>query len=93
MIPFAELDAGLVGVVTTILGGGLVYAYVAFKKAGPETEGIAARTLIEVNDDLRKELDRRDRTIDLLEKRLSHMREEIEILEQEVAALRASPRP
>lgn len=88
MIPGAEIDPFSSAVVATLLGGGFITAVVAWRKAGPEGESIAARTLIEVNQELRNELDRRDKLIDALERRLTHMREEIEGLEKEVAALR-----
>jgi predicted RNase H-like nuclease (RuvC/YqgF family) len=88
VIPFAELDPIASAAIAALLGGGLIGSVVAARKAGPEAESIAARTLIEVNEELRKELDRRDKLIDALERRLTHMREEIEGLEREVAELR-----
>lgn len=86
----AEIDSGTAVIVSGILGGGALAAIAAVRKAGPESESIAARTLIEVNNELRKELDRRDKIINSLEERLSFMRETIEGLEQEVKAFRAS---
>jgi hypothetical protein len=85
---FAEIDPIASVAVATLLGGGLLGSVVAWRKAGPEGESIAARTLIQVNEELRTELDRRDKLIDALELRLTHMREEIEGLEREVAELR-----
>jgi phage shock protein A len=93
MIPVASLDPAWTALAGAILTGGPVYAAVSYKKAGPENESLAARTLIEVNEELRKELDRRDRIIDSLEKRMGHMRREIESLEHDIAALRTSSIP
>ena len=88
---FGAIDGELIApLATLILGGGLVKGIIDYRKAGPESESIAARTLIEVNEELRRELERRDKIISSLEERLSFMRETIEGLEQEVKAFRAS---
>lgn len=90
MLPIAEIDPLASAAVTAILGGGGFTAWRVARTAGRESESIAARTLIEVNEELRKELDRKDRIIDQLEKRMAHMRKEMESLEQDIAALRVS---
>jgi phage shock protein A len=89
----AALDPALTAVAGAILTGGPIYAWISYRKAGPETESIAARTLIEVNEDLRKELDRKNKAIGSLEKRLEHMRAEMDALQQELVQLRTSPIP
>jgi phage shock protein A len=87
---FGELDPALTGLAGVVLSGGALGALVAFRKAGPENESLIARTLIEVNEELRKELDRKDKIICSLEKRMEHMRKEMESLEHDIAALRVS---
>lgn len=68
--------------ITVLLGGGIVWAAVAFRKAGPEIEAITVGTLKEViaevredNAELRRELDRREadcqHQIDLLRERIA----------------------
>lgn len=59
MIPFAVIDSSvLVALVTVILGGGILGAITAFKKAGPEVESISVTTLKGVIEELRNELTR-----------------------------------
>ncbi len=48
----------LVALLGVLLGGGGVTAVVAFRKAGPESAAIATETLINVNEELRKEIAR-----------------------------------
>ena len=90
MLPIAEVDPLVSAAVTAILSGGGFTAWRVARTASRESESIAARTLIEVNEELRKELDRKDRIIDQLEKRMAHMRKEMESLEHDIAALRVS---
>jgi flagellar motility protein MotE (MotC chaperone) len=74
-----ESDASTLGVmVAALLGGGLLAGFAAYKRAGPESEAIAARTLIQVNEELRKELSRRA---------LEHA-QELKFRDEQIAALR-----
>jgi flagellar motility protein MotE (MotC chaperone) len=87
MFILADLDPGLVGLVTTVLGGGFLYAWVAYRKVGPETEAIGNKSLIEVNSELRTEINRQSKLIDRL--REQNDRQELLIHEQEKSLTRA----
>lgn len=63
--------------VSTILGGGIIFAIAAYRKAGPEADAIAAKTLILVNEELRKELGRRDQEIARLTRRVSDLEQRL----------------
>ena len=60
-----------------ILGGGFVSGIAAFRKAGAESSSAATQSLIAVNEELRRELSRRDAE-------LAKLRERLAILEQKV---------
>lgn len=82
----ASLDPTVLGaLVTALLGGSLVAAIAAYRKAGPEAEAIAARTLIQVNDELRKELSRRaaEHAVELAQRddAIATLRERVAVLE------------
>jgi hypothetical protein len=84
---YAEIDPSIfAGVVTALLGGGALGAYAAWRKAGPEAESIAAKTLIAVNSELRAELARRDEAwaTEMARKNeeIAACRERIAVLEQ-----------
>lgn len=64
-----------------ILGGGGVSAFVAFRKAGPESAAIATETLIAVNNELRSELARRDKEVERRDQEINELRERIAVLE------------
>ena len=51
-------SAGFVALVSTLLGGGVIGAVAAFRKAGPEVESISVATMKGVIAELRAELDR-----------------------------------
>lgn len=85
----AAIDPGLfVAFVAAVLGAGGIGSIVAFRKAGKEADEIAARTLIAVNDELRKELRRRDDELSALRGRVSEAESQLEAKEREVAELR-----
>lgn len=89
--PYGAIDATAVAaVVAALLGGGFIAAIAAWRKAGPEAEAIAAKTLIQVNDELRKELSRRaeESTLQLRQRdeQISALRERVAVLEQHEAA-------
>lgn len=54
----ALIDPTFVGVVTVLLGGGVLSAIAVFKKAGPEVESISVSTMKDVIEELRNELSR-----------------------------------
>lgn len=89
MVPVAAIDPGLFAAfITAILGAGGLGSFVAFRKAGKEADEIAARTLIAVNDELRKELKRRDEDIAAMRRlhaeEIAALRKRIVDLETEV---------
>ena len=65
----------IVGAVTAILSGSIVYAGIAWRKAGPEIDQIVERTYRFTNDELRKSMSamRQD-----YERQLDSMREDYE---------------
>ncbi len=94
MIEFAAIDPTVISAVSgALLGGGLLGGYAVYRKAGPEADQIVAKTLIEVNEYLRKELELRDKEIDKLRKRLAQLRKDFNTLEEEFHKLsRGTPR-
>jgi peptidoglycan hydrolase CwlO-like protein len=82
----AAIDPGLVtAVAAALLGGGLLAGIGILRKSGPEAEKIVADTLIQVNQHLREELERRDKE---WEEQVERRDREIERLRQEVNRLR-----
>lgn len=72
MLVLATIDPSTFALlVAAILGTGGISGLVAYRKTGSESESIAARTLIAVNDELRKELARRDSEIVQLRERVA----------------------
>jgi hypothetical protein len=68
----ALIDPGAIALlVTAILGSGGIASFFARRKAGAEAESIAAATLIAVNEELRRELSRRDEEIARLRERVA----------------------
>jgi ubiquinone biosynthesis protein UbiJ len=72
-------------IVTTILGGGLIGAIAAFRKAGPEVESISVKTMRDVIAELRDELTRLSNE----NRRLRQIVEQLEGVARENAALQA----
>jgi hypothetical protein len=66
-----------------LLGGGFIGGIAVWRKSGPEADQIVAKTLIEVNEFLRKELALRDEEIEKLRKRLKDLRKDFNALEDE----------
>ena len=91
MIPLAALavlDPGIIAAaVAGMLGGGLVGAAAAWRKAGPEADQIVSETLIEVNEHLRQELTLRDTEIDKLRGCLCKLRTDLDALEVKLREL------
>lgn len=88
MISLAVVDAGIVAAaIAGMLGGGLVGAAAAWRKAGPEADQIVSETLIGVNKHLRQELELRDREIDKLRECLCTLRKDFSALETELHKL------
>lgn len=52
------MTPAVVGLLGILLGGGFLGAIVTFRKAGTESSAIAMESLIKVNEELRKELNR-----------------------------------
>lgn len=64
--------------IAALLGAGGLGAFASFRKAGKESESIATQTLIAVNDELRKELVRRDEEIGRLRERIARLELKVE---------------
>jgi peptidoglycan hydrolase CwlO-like protein len=71
-------------IVAALLGGGWLGGLAIFRKAGPEAKQVVADTLIQVNQHLREELERRDKDwqtqIDRRDKEINHLRDEVKRL-------------
>jgi len=65
--PVALIIAGL----AALLGAGGIGVFATVRKAGKETESIAVASLISVNEELRRELVRRDSEIASLRERIA----------------------
>jgi hypothetical protein len=53
----------IIVVVSILFAGGIAGAYATFRKAGPEVESLSVQTLKGVIEELRVELDRKDRQL------------------------------
>ncbi|HEY3435083.1 MAG TPA: hypothetical protein VGK41_05475 [Solirubrobacterales bacterium] len=93
MIVLAAVDPAFTAIVGAVLGGGIIQAIVRYRKAGPEIDQVVSKTLIEVNEHLRKELELRDNEIDRLRKRLADLRRDFNALEDEFRELSSRARP
>ncbi len=92
----AALDPTIVTAIAgAILSGGLLGAAAMFRKSGPEADQIVAKTLIEVNEYLRKELDerdkkwaaeveRRDKEIDRLQGEIGRLRDRLKEVQDDL---------
>lgn len=93
----AALDPSILTAgIAAVLGGGFAGGVAVWRKAGPEADQIVAKTLIEVNEHLRKELALRDEEIDRLRKRLRELRRDFDALEDEfhkLARKKTDPSP
>jgi predicted nuclease with TOPRIM domain len=88
-----SIDAtGAAAIAAALLGAGGIGGVLSFRKAGKEAENIAAKTLIEVNEELRRELARRDEEIERLRSKLTKLRRDFDALEAEFRQL-AGQRP
>jgi hypothetical protein len=85
--------APLVAIIAAILGGGGIGAIVAYRKAGPEVESISVNTLKGVIQEMRTELERKDRTIDGLNHRLGEQQQQIAELAERIHQLEMEPPP
>jgi chromosome segregation ATPase len=83
---------GVAALAAAILGTGGISALLTLRKAGREAENIAAKTLIEVNEELRRELARRDEEIESLRKKLAEVRAELVAVRRNVDDLDAQLR-
>lgn len=83
MIPLAAVDPAFTAIIGALLGGGIIQAIVRYRKAGPEIDQVVSKTLIEVNEYLRKELELRDAEIDKLRRRLADLRRDFNALEKD----------
>ena len=61
-----------------LLGGGFLGAIVTFRKAGAESASIATKTLIAVNEELRRDLTRRDTELAILRERVAVLESKIQ---------------
>lgn len=85
---FAAIDPSLfTAAITFVLGGGVVGAYTAYRKTPVEVESISVATLRGVIDELRAELERKDRQIKEQDREIGAQQERIEKLEHAVAEL------
>jgi hypothetical protein len=80
-----------VSMVTAILGGGLVWALIAYRKVGPEIESISVEAMSTVIKDLRTEMENREkdcaRRIELVR---VECRQEIDTLKARLHAVESS---
>lgn len=67
----------VVGLMGALLGGGFIGAVAAFRKAGAESSSVATQSLIAVNEELRRELARRDSELAKLRERLAVLEEKV----------------
>lgn len=89
-----QVDPGVFAVfVAAVLGSGGLGAWFTFRstsrKQNAESEGIAARTLIAVNKELREELSRRDALLVMRESEINRRLGEIGDLRERIAVLEA----
>ena len=83
---YAAIETGpLIAIVVTLIAAGVLGGAAAFRKAGRESQSIAARTLIEVNEHLREEVARVRKSF---EQELTLKQNEIDELREEVGRLR-----
>jgi flagellar motility protein MotE (MotC chaperone) len=72
--------------IAAVLGAGGIGAFAAYRKVGPENEDLAAKTMAFVNDELRKELARRDELhraeLHERDERIAGLRERVAVLER-----------
>lgn len=73
--------------IAALLGGSGIGAVAVLRKAKAESENIAAKTLIEVNAELRKELARRDAEIKRQYDEIVRLRGEISNLQTKLSAV------
>lgn len=93
MILAAVDPTPLVALVSLILGGSGVGAIIAFRKAGPEVEAISVTTLRGVIQEMRDELERKDRIIGDLNHQIGKQGEMITQLTTRVSQLEVEPPP
>jgi predicted nuclease with TOPRIM domain len=84
---------GAAALAAALLGAGGIGGVVAYRKVGKEAEQIAAQTLIEVNQELRRELARRDEEIEKLRAKLLKLRKDFDALEEEFRKLVSNGHP
>lgn len=89
-LPVAQIDVVFViGAIATILGSGGLAAVLAWRRTGAETESITMATMQAVNQELRTELDRRDRAYaEDLARRDRAYREDLAKRDSEIVGLR-----
>lgn len=89
LLPLAGIDPGLFAAfVAAVLGAGGLGSILAFRKADKEADEIAARTLIAVNEELRRELERRDEEIATLRGRVDAQDHLLRVKNDEIGMLR-----
>lgn len=71
--------------ISAIFGGGLVAALVAYRKAGPEVEALSVSTLKGVIEELRSELERKDKQIKEQNITIGNLQSRVEALEAKLA--------
>ena len=85
----------VIALLGVIFGGGGIVAFVNFRKAGSESSVMATQSLIAVNEELRRDLKRRDEQNDTLQRELEgregqnkELRQELELRRTELNELR-----
>lgn len=81
-------------IIAAVLSGGLLSAYTAYRKAGPEVESIGVSTLRGVIEELREEILRKEKQIDALTRQageqsaqIAELRDKCQVLLDRVVAL------
>ncbi len=71
-------------IISFVFGGGLIGAVQAYRKTGPEIEAISVTTLRGVIEELREELERKDRQLGEQNRIIGSLRMRVEKLEEMV---------
>lgn len=92
--PGIVIDPTGVGLlVAGLLGGGGVASLVAFRKAGPEMESVSVTTLRGVIEEMRTELERKDRIIGAQNEKIGQLASQIDNCEKRIHQLEMEPPP
>jgi len=90
-IPFSAIDPGAIAAIAAaLLGAGGIGGFAAYRKAGKEAESISVQTMVAVNEELRREIARRDEQLKEAKEELTGAKERIAVLESELHRVEAA---